>query len=87
MIEAVRSIHDWVMNKTAVSLVVAGVGNVAANTPSKYIDLAASGIGPLTYAGWIAAISCFWILTLILEKYGLFKLVKWLWGKFCARKP
>lgn len=86
MIDAARSLQDWVMNKTAVSLVVAGVGNVAANTPSQYVDLAASGIGPFTYAGWIAVISCFWISTLILEKYGFFRLIKWLWEKFRARK-
>lgn len=70
----IESVRDWVMNKTAASLIVAGTGNIAANMPSKYIDLASSGIGPLTYAGWIAAISCFWIITLILEKY-------WRWAK------
>jgi len=80
----IESVRDWVMNKTAVSLIVAGTGNVAANLPSKYIDLASEGIGPLSYAGWIAAISCFWILTLILEKYG--RWAKELWGEFRARK-
>lgn len=65
-------LHEWVMNKTAASLIVVGTGNIAANV--KYIDLATTGIGPLSYTGWIAAISCFWIITLILEKY-------WKWAK------
>lgn len=81
MIDAAK---EWVMNKITMSIVAVGVGNVAAH--AKYIDLANTGIGPLSYSGWIAAISCFWILTLILEKYGFFKLVKWLWEKFRARK-
>lgn len=85
MIDSTKElIQDWVMNKVALSFVAVGVGNFAAN--AKYIDLANTGIGPLSYSGWIAAISCFWIITLILEKYGFFKLVKWLWEKFRARK-
>lgn len=80
----IESVKDWIMNKTAASLIVAGTGNVAANLPSKYIDLASTGIGPLSYAGWIAAISCFWILTLILEKYGRWAIE--LWEKYRARK-
>ena len=81
MIDAAK---EWVMNKITMSIVAVGVGNVAAH--AKYIDLANTGIGALSYSGWIAAISCFWIVTLILEKYGFFKLVKWLWEKFRARK-
>lgn len=78
----IDSVKDWIMNKTAASLVVVGTGNIAAN--AKYIDLASTGIGPLSYAGWIAAISCFWILTLILEKYGRWAIE--LWEKYRARK-
>ena len=73
---------EWVMNKITMSIVAVGVGNVAAH--AKYIDLANTGIGPLRYSGWIAAISCFWIITLILEKW-----IKWaieLREKFRARK-
>lgn len=81
---AKEAIQEWVMNKTAASLILVGTGNIAANIPPKYIDLASSGIGPLTYAGWIAAISCFWIITLILEKY--WKWARELWDKYRARK-
>jgi large-conductance mechanosensitive channel len=73
---------EWVMNKITMSIVAVGVGNVAAH--AKYIDLANTGIGPLSYSGWIAAISCFWIITLILEKW-----IKWaieLREKFRARQ-
>jgi hypothetical protein len=73
---------EWVMNKITISIVAVGVGNVAAH--AKYIDLANTGIGPLSYSGWIAAISCFWIITLILEKW-----IKWaieLREKLRARK-
>jgi large-conductance mechanosensitive channel len=73
---------EWVMNKITMSIVAVGVGNVAAH--AKYIDLANTGIGPLSYSGWIAAISCFWIITLILEKW-----IKWaieLREKLRARK-
>jgi hypothetical protein len=81
-----ETLNDWMINKTSLSLVVAGVGNVAAHTKSQYIDLATSGFGPLTYAGWIAVISCIWIITLLLDKWGFFHLVKWLWGKYRDRK-
>jgi hypothetical protein len=40
----------------------------------------------LTYAGWIAVISCIWIITLLLDKWGFFHLIKWLWGKYRDRK-
>jgi len=79
-----ETLNDWMINKTSISLVVAGVGNVAAHTKSQYIDLAASGVGPLTYAGWIAVISSAWILTLLIEKW-----TKWaieLREKWRARK-
>ena len=79
MIDAAK---EWVMNKITMSIVAVGVGNVAAH--AKYIDLANTGIGPLSYSGWIAAISCFWIITLILEKW-----IKWaieLREKLRARK-
>jgi len=77
-----EAIQEWAMNKISLSFVAVGVGNLAAN--AKYIDLANSGIGPLSYSGWIAAISCFWIITLILEKW-----IKWaieLREKLRARK-
>lgn len=79
---AKEAIQEWVMNKISLSLVAVGVGNVAAN--AKYIDLANTGIGPLSYSGWIAAISCLWIITLLLEKWG-----KWaieLFDKYRARR-
>ena len=79
MIDAAK---EWVMNKITMSIVAVGVGNVAAH--AKYIDLANTGIGPLSYSGWIAAISCFWILTLILEKYS--KWAKELFTEYRARR-
>lgn len=82
----IESIHEWIANKVTLSLIAVGVGNLAANAPQKYIDLAATGIGPLSYTGWIAAISCFWIITLLLEKWGFFHLAKWIWEKIRARK-
>jgi hypothetical protein len=64
-----EAIQEWVINKTSLSIAVVAVSNVAANTKSQYIDLAATGYGPFTYAGWIALISSAWILTLLIEKW------------------
>jgi len=72
-----------VLKNKIVSGVGAGSLVVSAEaTKGGYIDLAHNGIWILSFASWMQVIGCLWISLLILEKIGVFKLVKYLFEKF-----
>jgi len=50
-------------------------------TKGNYIDLSQSGVWILSFASWMQIIGCIWISILILEKIGIFKLIKFLCEK------
>ena len=50
-------------------------------TKGGYIDLAHHGFWILSFASWMQIIGCVWISLLILEKIGVFKLIKYLFEK------
>jgi hypothetical protein len=80
MTEFLNALREIATNKAA-SLSAAAVAPVAAFAPTtqKFIDLSSTGYGPLSWAGWIALTSFLYVFTCLIEKYGAFRLAKWLW--------
>lgn len=70
------------------SFFVAGavVVSVETKTNSPYINIIDDGFLWFTYADWMKVIGCLWILILILEKVGAFRLLSWALGKIRARR-
>lgn len=66
------------------SLFVAGSLVVSAETAkqSPYINIIDDGFMWFTYADWMKVIGCVWILILIIEKLGFFRLLKWAWSRY-----
>ncbi len=52
-----------------------------ASKPSPFINLADYGILSIAIPSWMQIVGTLWILTLLLEKIGLFKLVAWVYKK------
>lgn len=65
------------------SAVVAGsiVVSAEAKKPSPFIDLADYGMLSISLPTWMQIVGSLWILTLLLEKIGIFRLIKWAWQK------
>lgn len=62
-------------------LVVSGEATKAELLKSEFIDLAHHGVLNVSYTSWMQIIGSVWILILILEKLGLFKLISYLFKK------
>ncbi len=95
MTEQIVSVWDATthfLTSKITSAVGAGVVAVGAEGLKKeseigaIIDLADYVFLSLSLPTWMQLMASFWIFTLIIEKYGFFRLVKWVWGKFIARK-
>lgn len=82
-----ESINQLLTNKIVSAVAAVGVG-VSAETLKKApsINLDDYVFLSMSLPVWMQCMASFWIFTLIIEKYGFFKLVKWLWGKARARK-
>jgi len=52
-----------------------------ASKPAPFINLADYGFLSIAIPTWMQIVGSLWILTLLLEKIGVFRLVKWLWQK------
>ena len=71
------------LNNKVVSAIGAGGLVVSAEaTKGGYLNLSDHGIWILSFASWMQIIGCLWISILILEKIGVFKLIKYLYSKF-----
>lgn len=80
-----HGLKETIISKSFVFVgVTVGAANIPASSP-QFIDLTTTGLGPLTFSGWVSAIGCAWLVTQIIDKWGFFKLVKFLWEKFRAR--
>lgn len=80
-----HGLKETIISKSFIFVgVTVGAANIPASSP-QFIDFTTAGVGPLTYSGWIAAVGCMWAITQIIDKWGFFKLVKFLWDKFRAR--
>lgn len=82
MTEKIASIWDALNNfltSKINSAVAAGSVIVTAEATKQdpYVNLAESGFLWFTWAGWFQVIACIWLLILISEKIGLFKLIAW----------
>ncbi len=65
------------------SAVVAGAVVVSAETAktNSYINIVDSGFLWFSYADWMKVVGCVWLLILIIEKLGAFKLARWVYSK------
>lgn len=72
---------ELLKNKVVSGVGAGGLVVSAEATKSGYIDLAEHGVWILSFASWMQIIGCLWISLLILEKIGIFKLVKFICGK------
>ena len=73
---------ELLKNKVVSGVGAGGLVVSAEATKSGYIDLAHHGFWILSFASWMQIIGCLWISLLILEKIGVFKLIKYLFEKF-----
>jgi len=77
-----NAIGETLKNKF-VSFVGAGSLVVSAEaTKGHYVNLSEHGIWILSFASWMQVIGSLWISILILEKIGVFKLIKYIYSKF-----
>lgn len=73
---------EMLRNKMVSGVGAGGLVVSAEATKGHYIDLAHHGFWILSFASWMQIIGCVWISLLILEKIGVFKLIKYLFEKF-----
>lgn len=80
------SFKEFLLTKY-ISILGASVTVGAANLPAtgQYIDFTTTGLGPFTIAGWISLTGLFWLFTQIIDKWGFFRLIKWLWERYKNR--
>lgn len=76
-----RELSDVLQNKIVSGIGAGGLVVSAEATKDGLIDLSHSG-WIVSYAGWMQIIGCIWISLLILEKIGVFKLIKFLFEKY-----
>jgi hypothetical protein len=76
-----KELSDVFQNKIVSGVGAGGLVISAEATKSGLIDLSQEG-WIFSYAGWMSIIGCVWISLLILEKIGVFKLVKFLFEKY-----
>ncbi len=77
-----KDLGDVLQNKIVSAIGAGGLVVSAEATKGGYIDLAHHGFWILSFASWMQIIGCVWISLLILEKIGVFKLIKYLFEKF-----
>lgn len=75
-----RELSDVLQNKIVSAIGAGGLVVSAEATKGGLIDLSQNG-WIVSYAGWMQIIGCVWISLLILEKIGVFKLVKFIYEK------
>jgi len=75
-----RELSDVLQNKIVSAIGAGGLVVSAEATKGGLIDLSQNG-WIVSYAGWMQIIGCIWISLLILEKIGVFKLVKFIYEK------
>ncbi len=81
-----HGLRETIISKSFVVVgATVGAANIPASSP-QFIDFTTTGMGPFTIAGWISLTGCFWLFTQIIDKWGFFKLVKFLWEKY-RNKP
>jgi len=76
-----KEFADVLQNKVISGIGAGGLVVSAEATKGGLIDLSQHG-WIVSYAGWMQIIGCVWISLLILEKIGVFKLVKYLFEKY-----
>jgi len=76
-----KDLGDVLQNKIVSAIGAGGLVVSAEATKGGLIDLSSNG-WIVSYAGWMQIIGCIWISLLILEKIGVFKLIKYLFEKF-----
>jgi len=76
-----KDLGDVLQNKIVSAIGAGGLVVSAEATKGGLIDLSQNG-WIVSYAGWMQIIGCVWISLLILEKIGVFKLIKYLFEKF-----
>lgn len=54
--------------------------------PQQFINLADYGLFSLSIPTWMQIIGSVWILTLLLEKWGVFKFIRWAFKKVFDRE-
>jgi len=80
-----RELSDVLQNKIVSGIGAGGLVVSAEATKGGLIDLSQNG-WIVSYAGWMQIIGCVWISLLILEKIGVFKLVKFLFERYAKWK-
>jgi len=75
-----RELSDVLQNKIVSAIGAGGLVVSAEATKGGLIDLSQNG-WIVSYAGWMQIIGCIWISILILEKIGVFKLVKFIYSR------
>lgn len=60
------------------AMVIVGADN---SKPNQFIKLADYGFLSVDIPTWMQIVASLWILTLLLEKIGVFRLIKWLFEK------
>ena len=86
MTEHIVSMWDAVaqfLTSKITNTVLASTIIVSAETskPDPCINLADYGLLSLSIPSWMQIVGSLWILTLLLEKIGLFRLIAWIWKK------
>jgi len=76
-----RELGDVLQNKLISAIGAGGLVVSAEATKGGLIDLSQNG-WIVSYAGWMQIIGSVWIALLILEKIGVFRLVKFLYEKY-----
>ena len=75
-----KELGDVLQNKVISGIGAGGLVVSAEASKGGLIDLSQHG-WIVSYAGWMQIIGCVWISLLILEKIGVFKLVKYIYSK------
>jgi hypothetical protein len=75
-----RELSDVLQNKIVSGIGAGGLVVSAEATKGGLIDLSQNG-WIVSYAGWMQIIGSIWISILILEKIGVFKLVKFVYSR------
>ncbi len=75
-----RELSDVLQNKIVSAVGAGGLVVSAEATKGGLIDLSQNG-WIVSYAGWMQIIGSIWISILILEKIGVFKLVKFVYSR------
>jgi len=76
-----NALNEVLKNKVVSAVGAGGLVVSAEATKGHYVNLSEHGIWVLSFASWMQVIGCIWISILILEKIGVFKLIKHIYMK------